>query len=96
MLSGLLFIFFGAITTVIVQSSSAAMALTLVMSANGWIPLGVAATMVLGQNIGTTITAEIAAVVGNVYAKRTARIHSLFNILGVGWMFLILPFFLGS
>ncbi len=92
--SGILFIFFGAITTIIVQSSSAAMALTLVMSANGWIPLQVAATMVLGQNIGTTITAEIAAVVGNVFAKRTARIHSLFNILGVCWMFLILPFFL--
>ncbi len=92
--SGLLFILFGAITTVIVQSSSAAMALTLVMSANGWIPLEVAATMVLGQNIGTTVTAEIAALVGNVFAKRAARIHSLFNILGVGWMFLILPFFL--
>jgi len=93
-LSGLLFIFFGAITTIIIQSSSAAMALTLVMSANGWIPLEVAATMVLGQNIGTTVTAEIAALVGNVFAKRAARIHSLFNILGVAWMFLILPFFL--
>lgn len=93
-LSGIIFILFGAITTVIVQSSSAAMALTLVMSANGWIPLEVAATMVLGQNIGTTATAEIAALVGNVFAKRAARIHSLFNILGVCWMFLILPFFL--
>lgn len=93
-LSGILFILFGTITTVIVQSSSAAMALTLVMSANGWIPLEVAATMVLGQNIGTTVTAEIAALVGNVFAKRAARIHSLFNILGVCWMFLILPFFL--
>ncbi len=93
-LSGIIFILFGAITTVIVQSSSAAMALTLVMSANGWIPLEVAATMVLGQNIGTTVTAEIAALVGNVFAKRAARIHSLFNILGVCWMFLILPWFL--
>lgn len=92
--SGLLFILFGAITAIIVQSSSAAMALTLVMSANGWIPLEVAATMVLGQNIGTTVTAEIAALVGNVFAKRAARIHSFFNILGVAWMFLILPFFL--
>lgn len=93
-LSGLLFILFGAITAIIVQSSSAAMALILVMSANGWVPLEVAATMVLGQNIGTTVTAEVAALVGNVFAKRTARIHSLFNILGVCWMFLILPFFL--
>jgi len=93
-LSGLIFIMIGAITTVIIQSSSAAMALTLVMSANGWISLDVAATMVLGQNIGTTATAEVAAFVGNVFAKRAARIHSLFNILGVAWMFLILPFFL--
>ena len=93
-LSGMLFILFGAITAIIVQSSSAAMALTLVMSANGWIPLEVAATMVLGQNVGTTVTAEVAALVGNVFAKRAARIHSLFNILGVCWMFIILPFFL--
>ena len=93
-LSGLFFVFFGAITTVIVQSSSAAMALTLVMCFNGWIPLEEAATMVLGQNIGTTATAEIAALVGNVFAKRAARIHSLFNILGVCWMFIILPLFL--
>lgn len=93
-LSGFLFVLFGAITTFILQSSSAAMALTLVMSANGLISLEVAATMVLGQNIGTTATAEIAALVGNVYAKRAARIHSLFNILGTCWMFLILPFFL--
>ena len=92
--SGIIFILIGAITTVIVQSSSAAMALTLVMSANGWIPLEVAATMVLGQNIGTTATAEIAALVGNVFAKRTARIHSFFNLIGVCWMFILLPFFL--
>ncbi len=93
-LSGIIFILIGAVSAIIVQSSSAAMALTLVMSANGWIPLEVAATMVLGQNIGTTLTAEIAALVGNVFAKRAARIHSLFNILGICWMFLILPFFL--
>lgn len=93
-LSGILFVVIGAVTAAIVQSSSAAMALTLVMSANGWIPLEVAATMVLGQNIGTTTTAEIAALVGNVFAKRAARIHSLFNILGVCWMLLVLPFFL--
>ena len=93
-LSGLLFIFIGAVISALVQSSSAAMALILVMSANGWIPLEVAATMVLGMNIGTTVTAEIASLVGNVFAKRSARIHTLFNILGVVWMFLVLPFFL--
>ena len=93
-LSGLLFIFIGAVISAIVQSSSVAMALILVMSANGWIPLEVAATMVLGMNIGTTITAEIASLVGNVFAKRAARIHTLFNTLGVFWMFIILPVFL--
>jgi phosphate:Na+ symporter len=93
-LSGLLFILIGAILTIIVQSSSAAMALILVMSANGLIPLEVAATMVLGLNIGTTFTAEVASWVGNVFAKRAARIHTLFNVLGVAWMFLILPLFL--
>lgn len=92
--SGLIFIFIGTIITIIVQSSSAAMALILVMSANGWVPFEVAATMVLGMNIGTTFTAEIASLVGNVFAKRSARIHTIFNLLGVGWMFLILPFFL--
>lgn len=93
-ISGLLFIFIGAVVSAVVQSSSAAMALILVMSANGWIPLEVAATMVLGMNIGTTITAELASLVGNVFAKRAARIHTLFNVLGVAWMFLVLPFFL--
>ncbi|MFK7983112.1 MAG: Na/Pi cotransporter family protein [Saprospiraceae bacterium] len=93
-ISGLLFIFIGAVISALVQSSSAAMALILVMSANGWIPLEVAATMVLGMNIGTTITAELASLVGNVFAKRAARVHTLFNVLGVAWMFLLLPFFL--
>ena len=93
-ISGLLFIIIGAVISALVQSSSAAMALILVMSANGWVPLEVAATMVLGMNIGTTITAELASLVGNVFAKRAARVHTLFNVLGVIWMFLILPFFL--
>lgn len=93
-LSGLLFVVIGALSAVIIQSSSAAMALVLVMSANGWIPFEVAATMILGQNIGTTFTAEVAALVGNVFAKRSARIHTLFNVVGVCWMFLLLPIFL--
>jgi len=92
--SGLLFILIGAVLTAIVQSSSAAMALILVISANGWISLEVAATMVLGMNIGTTITAEVASLVGNVFAKRSARIHTLFNVFGVCWMFILTPIFL--
>jgi phosphate:Na+ symporter len=93
-LTSLMFVFVGTLITIIVQSSSAAMALTLVMCFNGWIPFPVAAAMVLGENIGTTITAELASLVGNVHAKRSARIHSMFNIIGVTWMVILLPFVL--
>lgn len=90
----LMFIALGALVTVVIQSSSAAMTLTMAMVAKGIIPFEVATAMILGENIGTTITAEIASLVGNVHAKRSARIHSMFNIVGVGWMILIFPFFL--
>lgn len=93
-LSRILFVFVGALVTIIVQSSSAAMAITLTLVYTGWLPLEVAAAMILGENIGTTITAEIASVVGNTNAKRSARIHSLFNIIGVTWMIILLPFVL--
>lgn len=92
--SRLLFVLVGTILTIVVQSSSAAMAITLTMCSQGWLPLDVAVAMILGENIGTTITAEIASLAGNTAAKRSARIHSLFNVIGVTWMVLILPFFL--
>lgn len=92
--SRILFVIIGTLITVIVQSSSAAMAITLTMCAQGWLTFDVAAAMVLGENIGTTITAEIASLIGNVNAKRSARIHSLFNIIGVTWMILLMPIFL--
>ena len=92
--SYLLFIIIGAVLTVVIQSSSATMALTLVMTAQGWISFEIAAAMVLGENIGTTITAELASLAANVYAKRSAKIHTLFNIIGVGWMIIVFPFFL--
>ena len=85
-LSVILFVFIGTIITLVVQSSSAAMALTLVMAFNGWIPFELAAAMVLGENIGTTVTANLAAIIGNVYAKRAARAHFIFNVFGVVWM----------
>jgi len=88
------FVLVGIVVTVIVQSSSAAMALTLVMCSEGWISFPLAAALVLGENIGTTITANLAAIVGNVHAKRAARAHLIFNVLGVGWALLILPVFL--
>jgi phosphate:Na+ symporter len=70
------------------------MALTITMCHQGWIPFEIAAPMVLGENIGTTITATIASIVGNVHAKRSARIHTLFNVVGVIWMLFAYPFFL--
>lgn len=93
-LSRVLFVFVGALVTIIVQSSSAAMAVTMAFCMNGWLPFEVAAAMILGENIGTTITAEIASLVGNTNAKRSARIHSLFNIVGVTWMIILMPIIL--
>ena len=92
--SHLIFLLIGTLLTVIIQSSSATMALTLVMCFNGWISFETAAAMVLGENIGTTITANLAAMVANSTAKRAALIHLLFNVLGVIWVLSVLPFFL--
>jgi phosphate:Na+ symporter len=92
--SRILFVIAGTLLTVFVQSSSASMAITLTLCANGLLPFDVAAAMILGENIGTTITAELAALIGNTSARRSARIHSLFNTLGVTWMVIVLPWFL--
>lgn len=82
----ILFVFVGTILTLLTQSSSAATAITLVMVFEGWISFPIAAAMILGENIGTTVTANIAALVGNVHAKRAARFHFFFNVIGVLWM----------
>ncbi|NCC98107.1 MAG: Na/Pi cotransporter family protein [Bacteroidia bacterium] len=87
--SVIIFLIIGTILTVVVQSSSATMAVTLIMCGKGWIPFELAAAMVLGENVGTTITANIAAIPANVSAKRTALSHFIFNIFGVIWMLLI-------
>ncbi len=90
--SVLIFVLIGTVLTMVIQSSSATMALTLVMCFNGWISYEMAAAMVLGQNIGTTITANLAALIANTSAKRTAMAHLFFNMFGV---LLVLPFFSG-
>jgi len=92
--SVLIFVLVGTLLTIVIQSSSATMALTLVMCYNGLISFELAAAMVLGENIGTTITANIAAVVANVSAKRTARAHLIFNLFGVIWMLIVFRYFL--
>ena len=83
--SVLLFLLLGTILTLILQSSSATVALTLIMLNMGWIKFDMAAAMVLGENIGTTITANIAASVGSVNARRAALAHTVFNLFGVIW-----------
>lgn len=82
----LIFVVIGTLLTLVMQSSSAATAVTLVMLFEGWISFPLAAAMVLGENIGTTVTANLAAMVGNVHAKRAARFHLIFNLIGVVWM----------
>ena len=91
--STLLFLAFGTVLTLVLQSSSATMAITLIMLSMGWIPFNMACAMVLGENIGTTITANIAASVGNTQAKRAAMSHTIFNLFGVVWaLILFTPF----
>ncbi|NDV47315.1 Na/Pi cotransporter family protein [Paludibacter sp. 221] len=91
--SVLIFLGVGTLLTIVVQSSSATMAITLIMCAKGWISFELGAAMILGENIGTTVTANIAAIPANVSAKRAAFAHLTFNIFGVIWMlFVFFPF----
>lgn len=92
--SVMIFVLIGTLVTIIVQSSSAAMAITILLCERGIIPFEMAAGMVLGENIGTTITANLAAIVGNVHAKRAARAHFIFNVFGVTWMVICFPWFI--
>ena len=81
--SVLLFVLIGAVLTCLVQASAAMMAITLVMCYNGWIGFDMAVALVMGQNIGTTITANLAAMVANAAGKKAARAHLVFNVVGV-------------
>lgn len=92
--SVLIFLMVGTVMTLVLQSSSATMALTLIMLSLGWIPFPMAAAMVLGENIGTTITANIAASVGTANARRAALAHTVFNLFGVCWALLLFNPFL--
>lgn len=88
-LSVLLFAFIGMLITIVVQSSSVTFAITLVICSKGWISFDMAAALVLGSNIGTCITPLIAAVSGNIWAKRAAMGHLMFNVLGSVWVLLL-------
>ena len=82
----LLFLLAGAVLTIVLQASSATMAITMLLAASGLIDFKLAVAMVLGENIGTTITANMAAAVANTSAKRAARAHTIFNVIGVVWV----------
>ena len=84
--SVILFVLIGTVLTMIVQASAATMAITLIMCANGWISFELGAALVLGENIGTTITANLAALTGNTQSRRAALAHLVFNIFGVIWV----------
>ena len=93
MVSVLIFVVVGVFLTIIVQSSSAAMTITITMAFKGWIDFPTAAALVLGENIGTTITAYLASLGGNYHAKRASRAHMIFNLLGVTWMLISFSIF---
>ncbi len=94
LLSFAAFVAAGTALTIIVQSSSAAMAITLTMAYLGWVDFATAAALVLGENIGTTITANLASINTSVDARRAARLHLLFNVCGVVWMAILYPYFI--
>lgn len=92
--SKLIFLLAGAILTIVLQASSATMAITMLLATSGLIDFPLACSMVLGENIGTTITANMAASVGNTSAKRAARAHTVFNVFGVIWVLAVFRPFL--
>ena len=93
--SVLIFLVIGVFLTILVQSSSAAMGITIIVAINGWIDFEIAAAIVMGENIGTTVTAWLASIGANLNAKRAARAHFIFNIAGVIWMLLLFYPFIG-
>ena len=91
--SVLIFLLVGLLVTLVIQSSSATFAIVLIMCSKGWIQFDIAAALVLGSNIGTTVTPLIASLSGNVAAKRAALGHLMFNVLGTVWcLALFYPF----
>ena len=91
----LLCVLTGAVLTILVQSSSATIGLTMALAAQGLLGFPAAMALVLGENIGTTITAELATIgSSNINSHRAARAHTMFNVLGVCMMLLIFPWFL--
>lgn len=89
--SVIVFVLIGALLTAVLQSSSATITITIIMCQSGWIPLEAAAAMILGENVGTTVTANLAAIVANTSAKRAALSHTVVNVFGLVWAIPLLP-----
>ena len=89
MASHVLFVLIGAALAIVIQSSSHALVLTVLMCEKGIIDYPMAAALVIGENVGTTLTANIAALVGNAWAKRTARAHFVMKVFGAAWALLL-------
>ena len=89
-----LFALLGTVLTLVLQSSSATMAITLIAVSQGWLPFDAACAIILGENIGTTITANLAALVASINARRAALAHMVFNIIGVIWVLALFNQFL--
>jgi len=93
-MSVLLFLLIGTVMTICFQSSAATMAIIMLLVTTGVIPFELAAAMILGENIGTTIAANVAASVGNTMSRRAAMAHTVFNVFGVLWVLAIFHPFL--
>ncbi len=91
----LFFVLVGTLLTILIQSSSASTAITITLAFAGYITIEAAYGMILGENIGTTITANLAAIPGNRNAKKAALAHTVFNVFGVLWVLLFFPSFTG-
>ncbi len=89
----LLCVFAGTVLTIIVQSSSATVGITMALASQGLINFQGSVALILGDNIGTTITAELASIGSNINAHQTARAHTLFNVIGVFFVILLFPHF---
>ena len=90
----LLGVLLGALLTIIVQSSSATIGITLALASSGLLTFEASVALILGENIGTTITANLAAIGTNLAARRTALAHFMFNTLGVAYLLFLFPFFM--
>jgi phosphate:Na+ symporter len=89
----LIAVFIGTAFTMIMQSSSVTVGITMALATTGLISFPTCVALILGDNIGTTITAQLASIGTNISARRTAWAHTMFNVIGVSYIFMLLPYY---